>query len=198
MGARMVRQEEPVKPAESDPADGRLAARRRRLDDDAAAVADGGDAARVASRARMRERRGRLEQFIPDIVRRTFYAGLGAVFTTEEGIRKIASDFHLPKDVANYLIQQAATSKDELFRVVGKELRGFLESVNVSGELQKLLTSLSFEIKTEIRFIPNDEAVGGVKPDIKVGQHVVQAQQGQAGRSRARSAVDDDGNKKSG
>ena len=116
------------------------------------------------------EKRGRLEGFIPDIVRRTFYAGLGAVFTTEEGIRKIASDLKLPKDVANYLIQSAAASKDELFRVVGRELRGFLETVNISGELQKLLTSLSFEIKTEIRFIPNDEAVAGVKPDIKVGK----------------------------
>jgi hypothetical protein len=113
--------------------------------------------------------RGRMD-FIPDIVRRTFYAGLGAVFTTEEGIRKIASDLKLPKDVANYLIQQAAASKDELFRVVGKELRGFLESVNISGELQKLLTSLSFEIKTEIRFIPNEQAIGGVKPDVKVGR----------------------------
>ncbi|HZS38835.1 MAG TPA: hypothetical protein VFF06_18510 [Polyangia bacterium] len=113
-------------------------------------------------------RKGRLEQLIPDIVRRTFYAGLGAVFTTEEGIRKMASEFQLPKDVANYLIQQAASSKDELFRIVAKELRAFLESLNVSGELQKLLTSLSFEIKTEIRFIPNDEAVGGVKPDIKL------------------------------
>jgi len=112
-------------------------------------------------------KRGRLESLIPDVLRRTFYAGLGAVFTTEEGIRKLATDFHLPKDVANYLIQQAATSKDELFRIVAKELRGFLESVNVSGELQKLLTSLSFEVKTEIRFIPNDEAVAGVKPEVK-------------------------------
>jgi hypothetical protein len=111
--------------------------------------------------------RARLEQLLPDIVKRTFYAGLGAVFTTEEGIRKIASDFHLPKDVANFLIQQAANSKDELFRIVAKELRAFLETINLNQELQKLLTSLSFEIKTEVRFIPNDEAVGGVKPDVK-------------------------------
>ena len=111
--------------------------------------------------------RARLEQLLPDIVKRTFYAGLGAVFTTEEGIRKIASDFHLPKDVANYLIQQAASSKDELFRIVAKELRAFLETVNLNQELQKLLTSLSFEIKTEVRFIPNDEALGGVKPEVK-------------------------------
>jgi hypothetical protein len=113
------------------------------------------------------KRRSRLEGLIPDLVRRTIYAGLGAVFTTEEGIRRIASDLKLPKDVANYLIQQASSSKDELFRIVAKELRGFLESLNVSGELQKLLTSLSFEIRTEIRFIPNSEAVAGVKPDVK-------------------------------
>jgi len=117
--------------------------------------------------------KGRLEQLIPDIVRRTFYAGLGAVFTTEEGIRKIASEFHLPKDVANYLIQTAASSKDEIFRIFAKEVRAFLESANLSQEIQKVLTSLSFEIRTEIRFIPNDEAVGGIKPDIKVGQMAV-------------------------
>jgi hypothetical protein len=114
-----------------------------------------------------RGRGTRLDQLVPDIVRRTFYAGLGALFTTEEGIRKIAGDFQLPKDVVNFLINQAAASKDELFRMIAKELRGFLESANLSGELQKLLTSLSFEIKTEIRFIPNEESVGGVKPDVK-------------------------------
>src|SRR5437763_17093728 len=85
-------------------------------------------------------------------------------------MRKIACGLRLPKDVANYLMQQAASSNDELFRVVGKEMRGFLETVNISGELQKLLTSLSFEIKTEIRFIPNDEAVAGLKPEVKVGR----------------------------
>ena len=152
-------------------------------DDDAEAPPDADDqpppengnmnAAHEAHEAEPNKQRGRLEGFIPDIVKRTFYAGLGAVFTTEEGIRKIASDLKLPKDVANYLIQQAAASKDELFRVVGNELRGFLETVNISGELQKLLTSLSFEIKTEIRFIPNDEAVGGVKPNVKLGRMAV-------------------------
>ena len=110
---------------------------------------------------------GRLEGLVPDLVKRTFYAGLGAVFTTEEGIRKIANEFSLPKDVASYLINSAQTTKDELFRIVAKEMREFLENMNLGNEIAKILTTLSFEIKTEIRFIPNDEAVGGVKPDIK-------------------------------
>src|SRR5262249_17513103 len=109
----------------------------------------------------------RIEALIPDLVKRTFYAGLGAVFTTEEGIRKIASEFSLPKDVANYLINSAQSTKNELFKVVAREMREFLEKVNLQEEIAKLLTTLSFEIKTEIRFIPNEEAIGGVKPDIK-------------------------------
>ena len=111
--------------------------------------------------------RRRLEQFIPDIVRRTILGGIGAVFTSEEAIRKLAGEVTLPKDVVSFLLQSANNSKDEVLRVVAKEVRSFLESANLSHELAKLLTQLSLELKTEVRFIPNDEAVGGVKPDMK-------------------------------
>ena len=124
----------------------------------------------VSSDERERDKsvRQRLEGLVPDLVKRTFYAGLGAVFTTEEGIRKIANEFSLPKDVANYLINSAQSTKDDLFRIVAKEMREFLQGLNMSQELAKILTMLSFEVKMEVRFIPNDEAVGGgIKPDIK-------------------------------
>ena len=107
-----------------------------------------------------RVRKG-LEQFLPDVVKRAVQAGVGAVFSSDEGIR------HLPKEVANFLFQQAANSKDEVMRVVAGEVRAFLEKVNLNQEMQKLLTSLSLEIKTEIHFIPNDEAVGGIKREVK-------------------------------
>lgn len=100
--------------------------------------------------------RQRLEGLIPDLVRRTMWAGIGAVLSSEEGIRKMAQDFSLPKDVANSLIAHAQNSKDELLRIIGNEVRRFLENLNLHEELQRLLTSLSFEIKTEVRFIPND------------------------------------------
>ena len=88
------------------------------------------------------------------MVRRAISAGSTAIISPEETIRRLVSEFNLPREVATYLLVQASSSKDELLRVVGQEVRRFLETVNVSGELQKLLTSLSFEIKTEIRFIP--------------------------------------------
>jgi hypothetical protein len=114
--------------------------------------------------------RERLEGLVPDLIRKTFYAGLGAVFTTEEGVRKLVNDFSLPKDVAGYLVNSTQGAKDEVMRILGREMHEFFDRLNLSQELAKLLTQLSFEIKTEIRFIPNDQAVDGqlsVKPDIK-------------------------------
>ncbi len=121
--------------------------------------------------------RQRLEGLVPEILRRTFYAGLGAVFTTEEGVRRLATEFSLPKDVARYLIQQAQTTKNELFRIVAAEIRAFLENLNLSEELLHLLTSLSFEIKTEIRFIPNEQKA--LKPKIKNKVSVKRKAQGE-------------------
>lgn len=111
--------------------------------------------------------RQRLEGLIPDLVKKTFYAGLGAVFTTEEGIRRMASEFSLPKDVATYLISSAQSTKDEVFRIFAKEIREFLEKMDLTAEMVKILTSLTFEIRTEIRFVPSAESISGVKRDVK-------------------------------
>ena len=111
--------------------------------------------------------RDKLEALVPELVKRTFAAGMGAVFNTEEGIRKLARDISLPKDVANYLANPAGNTKDEVVRIVAREVREFLERMNLADEVAKLLTTLSFEIKTEIRFIPNSERYTGVDPDVK-------------------------------
>lgn len=133
------------------------------LNEERDAEAPGGEDRLPRNDERLRQR---IDRLVPEVIRRTFYAGLGAVFTTEEGVRRLANEFSLPKDVANYLIQQAQGTKRELFRIVAAELRSFLESLNVNEELQRLLTTLSFEIKTEIRFIPN-EARSSVRPQTK-------------------------------
>lgn len=111
--------------------------------------------------------RRRLETFVPELVRKSFAAGLGAVFSTEEGIRKITKDMPLPKELASYVANTAGAGKDEVMRVMAREVREFLQTVNFSEEIAKMLTMLSFEVKTEIRFIPNDEKFGGVEPDVK-------------------------------
>jgi hypothetical protein len=51
--------------------------------------------------------------------------------------------------------------------VIARETREFLSTLNLTEEIAKILTTLSFEIKTEIRFIPNSEKFTGAEPDVK-------------------------------
>ena len=109
--------------------------------------------------------RQRLEALVPELVKKTFAAGMGAVFSTEEGIRKLARE-NLP-EVAGYIASSADNAKDRVFEVIARETREFLSTMNVSEEIAKILTTLSFEIKTEIRFIPNSDRFTGAEPDVK-------------------------------
>lgn len=103
---------------------------------------------------------------VPELVQRLFVAGMGAVFTSEEGIRKLASEVSLPKDVTKYLVSQAQTTREQLFRIVARELRSFLESINLGAELTKILTSLTFEIKMQVRLLPSGKP-GTIHPEIQ-------------------------------
>jgi hypothetical protein len=125
--------------------------------------------------------RQRLEQLVPDLVKKTFAAGMGAVFQTEEGIRRLARE-SLP-EVAGYIASSAdgakdrvADAKDRVFDVIARETREFLSNLNVSEEIAKILTTLSFEIKTEIRFIPNSERFTGAEPDVKASVRLKRAE----------------------
>lgn len=133
--------------------------------------------------------RARLEHLVPELVRKTFTAGLGAVYSTEEGIRKIAKDINLP-DVAGYLASSADATKDRVMEVVARETREFLEHINFSEEIAKLLTTLSFEIKTEIRFIPNSDRFIGSEPDVKASVRLKRAEDGDKADKGERSDRD--------
>lgn len=109
--------------------------------------------------------RRKLESLVPELVKKTFAAGMGAVFSTEEGIRKLAKE-SLP-DMAGYLAEKGDGAKDRVFEIIARETREFLGNLNLTDEIAKILTTLSFEIKTEIRFIPNSERLTGTEPDVK-------------------------------
>jgi hypothetical protein len=109
--------------------------------------------------------RQKLESLVPELVKKTFAAGMGAVFSTEEGIRRLARE-NLP-EVAGYIASSADGAKDKVFEVIARETREFLSTLNVTEEIAKILTTLSFEIKTEVRFIPNSDRFTGAEPDVK-------------------------------
>ena len=93
---------------------------------------------------------------IPEIVRRAVELGVEKAQEAPDNLKSFVGDLKLPKDIAHYLLQQIDETKNGLFRVVAKEIRDFLEHTNFAGEVQKLLTTVQFEVNTTIRFTPND------------------------------------------
>ncbi len=101
-------------------------------------------------------RRRRLEGVIPEIVKRAVELGVEKARESPETVKQFVGDMKLPKEIAHYVFAQIDETKNGLFRVVAKEMRDFLEHTNFAGEMQKLLTTVQFEVNTTIRFTPND------------------------------------------
>jgi len=98
----------------------------------------------------------RLESVIPELIKRALEIGVEKATEAPDNLKHYIHDLKLPKEIANYLLSQVDETKNGLFRVVAKELRDFLEHANLSVEMQKLLTTVQFEVNTTIRFRPND------------------------------------------
>jgi hypothetical protein len=105
--------------------------------------------------------------FVADAVRKAFLAGVGALFLTEEGARKLAREWKLPKELIGYVVGQATGAKDEVMRILSVEVRRFFESEALRREFLKVLTSMSVEVKAEIRLKQTDD--DRLKPVVKAG-----------------------------
>lgn len=76
------------------------------------------------------------------------------------------ADFGLSEKVRRMMsagLEAATRSKEDLMRAAAAEMRTWLERLDASAELKKALSKMVIEVKTEIRFRPNDE--GEVVPE---------------------------------
>jgi hypothetical protein len=145
------------------------------------------------------DRRHRYENILPGLIRRGIEKGIEASLSTlgksvetgretTDAVRERLQEVKLPKDVASAVgkalteaklprelasavFNQLDETKNDVLRIIAREFREFLEATDLATELKQALTSLSFEVRTEVRFIPND-AGSGVKPDVRARTRV--------------------------
>jgi hypothetical protein len=116
--------------------------------------------------------RRRLDSVIPELLKRAVEIGVEKAAEAPDNLKEFVGGMKLPREAVNYLLAQVEETKNGLFRVVAKEVREFLEHTNLAGEMQKMLTTVQFEISTTIRFKPNDGLSGDdkaklPKPEVK-------------------------------
>lgn len=100
------------------------------------------------------------QRVIPDVVRRALMTGVGAVLLGEEGLRNTLGEMKLPKEAMSSLISQADKTKREVINSLARELRQFLDSLDLQSLLEKAVAGTTIEIQTTVRVIPKEE--GGV------------------------------------
>ncbi len=74
-------------------------------------------------------------------------------------IKHLVGELKLPKDLGNQILSQVDETKQAAVKVVAKEVRTFLENTSLADEMAKLLTQISFEVSTNVRFVPSDKAI---------------------------------------
>ncbi|MEY3011546.1 MAG: hypothetical protein RIT45_281 [Pseudomonadota bacterium] len=111
----------------------------------------------------------------PGFAKRAIEAGVMRMLQTEEGLRALAGAV-VPRELVGKALDGVDTVKGEAVAVIGRELRTFLANLNVGEEMAKILTSVSFEVKMQVRFVPNEDGTlraqvrsdGG--PKVQVGE----------------------------
>ncbi len=96
-------------------------------------------------------------QVLPALIKRAISAS--AEQLADEGLRRVGAEVPLPGELASVVSERTQTVRGELSRLMAREIRELVSGATVSQEIQRLLTSVTFEIKTEIRLRPNEEAV---------------------------------------
>ncbi len=100
----------------------------------------------------------RLDGIVPDSVKKAIYTSLGAVFMTEDNVRRALADIKVPTDAVSYFISQSNKTKEELFQAIAKEVATTLLKDREPAELlQKALEGLNVRMSVDIEFKPKDD-----------------------------------------
>ena len=137
----------------------------------------------------------RERRLLGELVKKAVSTGINTMLSTEEGVRAVV-DAVAQKDIIGSAVNGVDATRKEAMSLVGREVGSFLDNLNLSEEIAKILTSVSFEIRTEVRFIPNEDGKlrakvsGGAKPKVKIRSDREQSQEDNSGedadgRSRA-------------
>jgi hypothetical protein len=117
-----------------------------------------------------------VERVLRDTIKRVVETSVEKIAEGPENLRNFVGDLKLPKEIAQYLLAQIDETKNGLYRVVAKEIRGFLQQNDLGEEIARALGHLAVEIKTEIRFVPRkDDAAESAtlaQPELKSTVHV--------------------------
>src|SRR5690349_4064972 len=92
-----------------------------------------------------------------DLFKKVLTTGVTAAFMTEEAIREVLKDVPVPKDMVGSLVENAKNTKTEFVASVKSELKSYLEKIDLSKELDKLVDKYDFQVNATISLKRKDK-----------------------------------------
>lgn len=99
------------------------------------------------------------EKKLTDIFKRVVNTGISAAFMTEDAVKSIIGDLPLPKEIVNGLLQNAKSTKDEFISSVKSELKEYLNKVDLSKEIDRILENYDIEVNAKVKLTPKKKDV---------------------------------------
>jgi hypothetical protein len=87
---------------------------------------------------------------IGDLLKKVLTTGVTAAFMTEEGVRAVLKDLPLPKDMVSSLVDNAKNTKTEFVSSVKNELKSYLDKIDLTKEIDKIVDKYDFQINATI------------------------------------------------
>lgn len=111
--------------------------------------------------------RGPTDGVLSELLKRLIDAG--AKNLSAEPMRQLLAEMKLPKDallhlLSQHLLIQLEETKENVYRLVSRELKDLLERTNVAEEIASALTRLSLDVTMRVRFSPTE----GATPTLRV------------------------------
>ena len=111
--------------------------------------------------------RGPTDGVLSELLKRVVEAG--AKNLSAEPMRQLLAEMKIPKDallhlLSQHLLLQLEESKQNVYRLVARELKVLLERTNLADEIAGALTRLSVDVTMQVRFSARD----GETPSVRV------------------------------
>lgn len=105
-----------------------------------------------------RARRGPPETPLVDLAARFVRSGVEAVTQTTERLREKGEQFD-PKDIVTGAAQLGLRGKEELVSIVAREVRSYMEKLQIGDDVRAFLTGHTLEVQASLRLRPLGDAV---------------------------------------
>ncbi len=97
---------------------------------------------------------------VEGLLKKVLTTGVTAAFMTEETVRTVLKDMPLPKEIVGGLVENAKNTKTEFIAGVKNELKTYLDKIDLSKEIDKILEKYDFEVKATISLKRKKKAKG--------------------------------------